>query len=147
MSLFYDYQQGPRGTLKIGIGGTSSAWEYGVLIATVPEHGQVTLDGMLDVCLLSNYVPNYADEFVIIQAQSITGQFINAPSQVVFEGGRFDVIYNAADVRLTHFTAEPKCPAYPVMDYNKDCLVNLTDFAEIAKEWLTCGLEPSSFCL
>jgi hypothetical protein len=144
--LFYNYQQGPAGTLKIGIGGTSSEWDYSVLNVDNPNNGQVTLDGFLDVDLLAGFVPDYNDEFVIIEAQSVSGKFINAPSQVVFEGGRFDVVYTATQVKLTHFTAEPSCPAYPVMDYNKDCLVNLADFAVMAEQWLGCGLEPSSSC-
>ena len=144
LNLNYNYEQGPAGTLKIGIGGTYSAWNYGVLKVNDPSNGQVTLDGMLDVDLLYGFVPDYNDEFVIIEAQSVNGQFINAPSTVVFEGGTFEVIYDTDRVLLTHFEEEPKCPIYPAADLNKDCLVNLADFAFMAAQWLDCGLEP--FC-
>ncbi len=146
LNLCYNYEQGPAGTLKIGIGGTYSAYNYGVLKVNDSSNGQVTLDGFLDVDLLYDFVPAYEDEFVIIEAQSISGQFINAPSEYIFEGGRFDVIYETDRVVLTHFEEEPKCPAYPTADFNRDCLVNLADLAVLAGQWLECGLEPDSYC-
>lgn len=146
LNLNYNYEQGPAGTLKIGIGGTSSAWNYGVLKVNDPSNGQAALDGMLDVDLLYGFVPNYTDEFTIIEAQSVSGQFINAPATVVFEGGTFEVIYDTDGVVLTHFEAEPKCPAYPAADLSRDCLVNLNDLAIAAGQWLQCGFEPGSYC-
>lgn len=146
LNLNYNYEQGPAGTLKIGIGGTYSAYNYGVLKVNDPSNGQVTLDGMLDVDLLYGFVPNYTDAFTIIEGQSITGRFINAPSQVIFEGGTFDVVYSDTEVTLTHFTAEPKCPSYPAADFNLDCLVNLSDLAVMAAQWLQCGYDPDTDC-
>ena len=147
LNLYYNYEQGPAGTLKIGIGGTYSAWDYGVLKVNDPSNGQVTLDGILDVDLLYGFVPDYNDEFVIVEAQNISGQFMNAPSQVLFEGGQFEVIYERYRVILTHYQSEPACPAYPVADFNKDCLVNLADFAVTASQWLECNLVPQKNCL
>ena len=72
---------------------------------------------------------------------------MNAPSQVLFEGGQFEVIYERYRVILTHYQSEPACPAYPVADFNKDCLVNLADFAVTASQWLECNLVPQKNCL
>ena len=41
---------------------------------------------------------------------------------------------------------EPDCINPPQMDINKDCQVNLTDFAVFASEWLTCGYADQSDC-
>ncbi|OPZ96114.1 MAG: hypothetical protein BWY71_02019 [Planctomycetes bacterium ADurb.Bin412] len=105
-----------------------------------------TLDGFLDVDLWDNYSPAYAEEYVIIEAQSVSGQFINAASEYVFEGGKFEVVYQPDRVILTHFQGEPRCTEYPLADFNKDCQVNLIDLAIMAQEWLDCNLEPSGYC-
>lgn len=146
LELKYNYVQGPEGTLRIGLRGPSRYWDYGVLVVTEAGRGQVTLDGFLDVDLRGGYVPNYEDVFWVVQGQSITGQFVNAPSQVIFEEGTFDVIYSATEVTLTHFTPEPKCPACPAADFNKDCLVNLSDLAVMSEQWLRCGYDPDTDC-
>jgi len=40
----------------------------------------------------------------------------------------------------------PYCTEHPTMDFNKDCIVNLIDFAEFASQWLVYNLEPQSYC-
>ena len=42
---------------------------------------------------------------------------------------------------------DPHCVAYPTMDFNKDCIVNLFDFAMFASQWMQCNLYPQSLCL
>lgn len=147
LELKYDYTQGPEATLKIGLRGPAQYWDYGVLAAIQPDHGQVSLDGFLDVDLWGNYIPNYNDAFVIVQGQSVSGRFINAPSRLVFEGGSFDVLYEVNQVVLTHFQPEPRCRAFPAADLNKDCMVNLEDLSILAADWITCNLVPEDFCL
>ncbi len=146
LDISFDYSQDAEATLKIPIAGTSSGgwsyWNYGGLNVG----GQVTLDGFLDVDLWDNYSPAYAEEYVIIEAQSVSGQFINAASEYVFEGGKFEVVYQPDRVILTHFQGEPRCTEYPLADFNKDCQVNLIDLAIMAQEWLDCNLEPSGYC-
>ncbi len=146
LELKYNYAQGPQATLKIGLRGPNRYWDYGVLVAIQPGRGQVALDGFLDVDLRGGYVPDYEDVFWVVQGQLVTGQFINAPSQLIFEDGTFDIFYGDTEVTLTHFRPEPKCPAYPPADFNKDCLVNLADLAVLAGQWLRCGYEPGTFC-
>jgi len=148
LEMRYDYTQDAGATLKIPIIGSSSSsyWNYGGIIATTLGYGQVTLDGMLDVDLWSGFVPDYTDEYVIIEARSVNGQFINAASAYVFEGGTFEVVYEPDRVILTHFESQPLCAVYSTADFNKDCMVNLADFATIAEQWLDCNLEPADFC-
>ena len=146
LEISYDYTQDAEATLKIPIMGTNGGgwtyWNYGGLRVD----GQVTLNGFLDVDLWDDYVPDYSDEFEIIIASSVSGQFINAASKYVFEGGTFEVVYEPDRVILTNFESEPRCAKYPITDYNKDCMVNLVDFAILATQWLDCNLDPTGFC-
>ena len=119
---------------------------YATLQVDHDGYGRVSLDGMLDVELVDGFVPDYADEFIIITARTVSGTFSNAVSRYVFEGGSFDVIYNADSVILTHFDAESLCLRYSPADMNRDCLVNLADFAVFAAEWLDCSILPESDC-
>ena len=41
---------------------------------------------------------------------------------------------------------DPVCTEYPESDLNKDCKVNLLDFAIMSEQWLTCNLKPESAC-
>jgi hypothetical protein len=146
LNVQYDYTQGETGTLRIPIAGAGSNWYYGTLSVNDPPYGQVTLDGMLEVELWNGFVPAYEDEFVIIEAISLSGQFINAATEYVFEDGTFEVIYEPTRVILTHYVSEPRCPAFPMADLNKDCKVNLADFSVMAEQWLDCGLQPTASC-
>ncbi len=149
LEIGYNYSQDAYGVLKIAIAGQDPVSQYAHLRVTHPSNGQVSLDGMLDVDLVGAFVPDYEDRFEIIAAQNITGSFSNAVSKYVFERGSFDVIYNTDDmdsVILTHYSPELACPRYPMADLNKDCQVDLADFAILAAEWLKCNLEPQSSC-
>jgi hypothetical protein len=146
LNVQYDYTQGERGTLRIPIAGSGSNWNYGTLAVNDLPYGHVTLDGRLEAELWNGFVPAYEDEFVIIEALAVSGQFANAATEYVFKDGTFEVIYEPTRVILTHFVSEPRCPVYPTADLNKDCKVNLADFTVMAEQWLDCGLEPDSFC-
>lgn len=43
-------------------------------------------------------------------------------------------------------TIVPTCTSIPVGDINGDCIVDLTDFAELAANWLKCNLTPVTAC-
>ncbi|HOK66620.1 MAG TPA: hypothetical protein PK054_06245 [Anaerohalosphaeraceae bacterium] len=146
LDIIYNYYQGSNGTLKIGIGGLHSAWGHSILTAQAQEGGQVVLDGYLDVDLLDGYVPNYEDSFAIIEARHINGRFLNAVSEVIFEEGTFDILYQTDRVVLTHFRSDPRCPSYPNADFNRDCRVDMNDLAVLAGQWLECRYEPGDFC-
>ncbi len=149
LEIGYNYTQDATGTLKITIAGRDPVSQYAHLRVTHDSYGQVSLNGILDVDLVGGFVPDYEDRFEIIAAQNIAGTFSNAASRYVFEGGSFDVIYNTDSydsVILTHYSAEPACPKYPMADLTKDCQVDLADFAMFATEWLECNLVPASNC-
>jgi T5SS/PEP-CTERM-associated repeat protein len=146
LEIGYDYTQDAMGTLKIALGGHDIESRYATLQVDHDGYGRVSLDGMLDVELVDGFVPDYADEFIIITARTVSGTFSNAVLRYVFEGGSFDVIYNADSVILTHFDAESLCLRYSPADMNRDCLVNLADFAVFAAEWLDCSILPESDC-
>jgi hypothetical protein len=146
LEIGYDYTQDSTGTLKITIGGTDISSRYSTLQVNNPEWGQVSLDGMLNVELENGYVPEHDDQFIIITATNVIGTFSNAPIRYVFENGSFDVFYNTDSVILTHFSSELACPKYPMADINKDCTVDLADFAIFASEWLECNLVPDYYC-
>ena len=40
----------------------------------------------------------------------------------------------------------PYCPATLSADLNKDCRVDIADFAEMAAQWLSCDLQPQTLC-
>jgi len=40
----------------------------------------------------------------------------------------------------------PLCTGYPEMDFNKDCKVDLADFAAFMEHWLDCNLDDSNAC-
>lgn len=48
--------------------------------------------------------------------------------------------------KSTSGIVEPVCTEYPAMDFNKDCKVDFEDFAQFAKGWLDCNLDPQSAC-
>ncbi len=149
LEIGYNYTQDAIGTLKIAIAGRDPVSQYSHLRVNKDGYGQVSLNGILDVDLVNGFVPDYEDEFTIISAQNISGTFSNAVSKYVFDGGNFDVIYNTESydsVILTHYNAEPACSHYSMADFNKDCQVNLVDFAMFAAEWLDCNLIPESYC-
>ena len=146
LNIGYDYTQDADATLKIPIAGISSGgwsyWNYGGLNVS----GAAALDGYLDVDLWDGFEPAYTDEYVIVEAASVSGKFINAASEYVFEDGTFEVVYEPDRVILTHYESEPRCAKYPMGDLNQDCRVNLLDLAVMAGSWLTCGLEPGEAC-
>jgi hypothetical protein len=146
LEIGHNYTQDSSGTLKITIGGPDIGSQYSTLQVNNPARGQVLLDGILEVEFENGYVPNYDDQFIIITATSVSGAFINAPTRYVCEKGSFEVYYNPDSVVLIHFTPEPSCPKHPMADINKDCTVDLADFAIFASEWLECNLVPDYYC-
>jgi len=149
IEIGYDYTQNAAGTLKIKIAGREG-YEYAQLRAVQADYGNVMLDGILDIDFINGFTPTYDDVFEIITAKNITGVFNNAVTRYVFENGSFEIIYNNGQdydsVILTHYSTELSCPKFPRADFNKDCKVNMIDFAVFAEEWLMCNLSPASYC-
>jgi hypothetical protein len=102
------YVQEDTGRLAVEIAGTVAAEEFDLLTV----NGAVSLDGLLDVALLDDFVPAASDRFVILTSTNLNGTFDNAViatgGRVFFPGGRFDVLYGTTSVTLTNFTAVPE---------------------------------------
>jgi len=142
----YNYKQDGEGTLKVVLRGSDS---YSFLQVNNPDFGQATIDGFLEVEFVDGFVPSYEDEFAVIRATSVTGKFTNAVSKYIFADGRFDVEYRDGDIDtvvLTHYSPTPACLKYPNSDLNKDCKVDMFDFAIFVSGWLDCGVQPESEC-
>jgi len=54
------------------------------------------------------------------------------------------------DSRMILTSEKPESPVYcishPSMDTNNDCKIDMTDFAEFASQWLSCGLSAQEAC-
>ena len=59
----------------------------------------LSLDGVLDVSLGDDFVPNVGDRFHIMDAESMDGTFANVVGPF-FNNSRFEVVYEASDVFL-----------------------------------------------
>lgn len=77
----------------------------------------------------------YTDSSGVLTGILIGGDAINIPFKI-YAGG--SLILSPESV--------PFCTQYPTMDFNRDCYVNLLDFAEFASQWMVCNLEPQSYC-
>jgi len=89
----FDLQSGS--TLQIEIGGLNAGSEHDQLLAG----GDVVLDGTLQVNLIDGFSPDFIDSFVIIEANSVSGQFEN----VEFGVGFFQVTITGTQVLLSQF--------------------------------------------
>jgi hypothetical protein len=66
------------------------------------------------------------------------------------------IAFNLTGTAMTPTTAQPyvyidnvyvvACTNWSNADVNKDCRVNLIDFALFTSQWLTCNLDPASSC-
>ena len=61
----------------------------------------------------------------------------------------YNYALNAYQVAQLYVDAIPTasiCPEYKAGDINRDCKVNLEDFAELARIWMECGRIPATEC-
>lgn len=77
--------------------------------------GAASLAGRLEVVLSPGFVPDASDEFTVLTADRVDGQFANAVGRavVVGEAGSFAVRYTADSVELFGFEAGPLPSATP----------------------------------
>ncbi len=101
-----DYDQ-PGGTLDIEINGGGND--------QLTVTGTATLGGELVITNIDGFEPMLTDEFVILEAANVTGQFDTLTVPPLYE-----VIYNATNVTLAIRAVTP--------DLNGDGVVNLLDF-------------------
>lgn len=117
-----DYAQQSGATLELEIGGKATATQHDFLRVT----GTASLDGDLDLSLINGFVPDPAEEFVLLHAFDLQGSFSNVDNNqrlATTDGlGSF----------LVHFG--------PASTFNPNQLV-LTDF-ELAGQSLVAVPEP-----
>jgi hypothetical protein len=103
--LLDDYAQDPNAILEIELGGRGSD-EFDL----VNISGTASLDGLLSVSLIDDFVPLGTDTFTFLTADGgILGRFANTPGdQLYFNGGRFDVSYAGNAVTLSNFVSVPE---------------------------------------
>ncbi len=89
--------------LEIELAGTTS-----YLFDLVTATGTATLQGMLTVDLLGDYIPLATDRFPILTAANITGSFSNATTGIDIAAGHFDVLYSPTAVTLANFSPVPE---------------------------------------
>ena len=121
LSLTGDFEQLADGALYTELGGTVASAEYCVLAVS----GSAELDGELRILPVSDFVPEEGQEFEILTAASVTGEFTSLtadePWCVAYE-----------PTRVTVALAEPG-------DCNLDCAVDLDDIAW----WSDCMAGPA----
>jgi hypothetical protein len=54
--------------------------------------------------------------------------------------------YQVAQLYVDAIPGASICPEYKIGDINRDCKVNMEDFAEMARIWMECGRIPASEC-
>jgi len=89
-----------------------------------------------------------------LQTQDLVHLGKRAHSDPVWRGWVDDArVYNyaldAREIAELYIEVVPDaviCPEYDAADLNRDCKVNLLDFAELARVWMSCGRVPVSEC-
>ncbi len=113
------YGQGTAATYTVEIGGLIAGTEFDQTTWTAP----VTLDGTLNVSVISPFVPNAGDTFEIMTFPSRTGTFATVNGLIVGNGKGFTLDYGATALRLT--TIEEICG--DSTDNDGDTLIDCLD--------------------
>ncbi len=96
MAITGDLHQGADGILSIQLGGNTPDTEYDVLHVS----GNANLDGEVHLRLENGFIPAYGDQFTVLNAGAINGEFTN----VRIRGGQlalglgFDLVHTATTV-------------------------------------------------
>ena len=108
------YQQAAGGTLDIQLRGVTADPEHDRLVVT----GAATLNGTLDVSLLSGFIPEAGDSFTVLTAGSITGAFSAVELPLLSDGLVWNVNRSSTAVTL----------AVALADYNRNGVVDAADY-------------------
>ncbi|MGH9774471.1 MAG: SBBP repeat-containing protein [Candidatus Acidiferrales bacterium] len=90
------YTQGAAGSLDVPIGGTSAGSQFSQLTVS----GTAALAGTLNVSLINGFTPVLGDQFVILNASSVVGQFATVNTPPLSGGLIFTVTQTANSVTL-----------------------------------------------
>ena len=121
LSITGDYTQLADAALYMELGGTTPVDEHCVLAVS----GSAALNGELRIIPVGGFVPEAGQEFEIVTAAVVTGEFTSLTADE-----RWCVAYEPT--RVTVALAEPG-------DFDADCDVDLGDYAE----WADCMLGPN----
>jgi hypothetical protein len=103
LSITGNYTQGANGVLTIAIAGPAANQFDRLLVG-----GDATLDGTLNIGLLNGFVPTRANTFQIMTWARLTaggsGDFPSTNGTAIPGGGRFDKVFNTADLTLRVLT-------------------------------------------
>lgn len=113
------YAQDADSTYTVEIGGLTAGTEFDKTTWTTP----VTLDGTLNVSLISPYVPNNGDSFEIMTFPSRTGTFAAVNGLIIGNGKGFSLQYSSTAVTLS--TIEENCS--DSLDNDGDAAVDCLD--------------------
>ena len=108
------YTQFGSAVLSLELAGTATGTEHD----TLEVGAAASLGGDIEVTLLGSYVPDPADTFIVLNADSLTGAFSNAvpdgsgrAAGIVTGNAEFDVVYDEvlAQVRLENVALANPC--------------------------------------
>ena len=130
-----NYTQGTDGTLAIEVAGTGAGTGHDQLDVTETA----TLDGTLDIQTDAGFTPNVGaspgvngDQFVIVTASSVAGNFGTVNGRHVGSGLFYEVGYNTTNVTLSAFQALEG-------DANGDKRIDITDFNVLSSNFDPTG--------
>lgn len=128
LNIAGDFVQESAGSLDIEIDGTGGSGVGHDMLAVT---GVATLGGRINL-ILGNYVPDYADEFVVLTYSSRIGQFQPVTGAFVDNTKTLAPIYGSGELKLV--AALPS-------DSNLDGIVNFDDFVIVSNNFNQTGTE------
>jgi T5SS/PEP-CTERM-associated repeat protein len=96
LSITGSYTQKSGGSLFVDVGGTNAGSQFDQLNVT----GAASLNGILNLDLIDNFVPTIGETFDILNFGSRTGTFSTVNGEDINSSEHFSVVYNATNVTL-----------------------------------------------
>lgn len=95
-----DYTQLADGELAIDLGGTDNSDPLAAQFDQLLVSDAAEIDGTLSVDLVDSYTPALGDQFIVLSAASVAGEFHTIQSENLPAGLQWDVQYNPGNVTL-----------------------------------------------
>jgi hypothetical protein len=106
-----NYSQGPGGTLRTEIAGTTPGTQFDRLSVG----GAATVNGTLAIANAPAFDPAVADTFEVLSAGSVSGTFSSLTGAHTASGKTYSATYNADDVTLTVAQSPPANTSPPTI--------------------------------
>ncbi len=91
------YNQAADGRLNIEIGGLTAGSQYDQLAV----NGDATLDGLLSITVINDFLPAVGNSFTVLTCNSLSGQFSNYAGLVYYTNAALSPTYLANALQLT----------------------------------------------